>query len=141
MNISPVFILHKTGKIFIPPSVLLGFTWNWYHWIQNFISFKWKLRLHNHSIINIVPNRKKKTQYFAPQVAFPRDLRNKNSTVGFSSFLRIQRYIICHEIKCLKFWHPLFYQIMCQEQCPAFHFLHIWILLIFLIFLVYHTWW
>ena len=111
----------KTGKIFISPSVLLRFIWNQYHWIQNFISFKWNLQLHNHSIINIVPNRKK-TQYFAVEVAFPCDLHNKNSTIGFSSLLRIQQYIICHEIQCLKIWHSLFYKSCARHNAKPFAF-------------------
>src|SRR6266581_4629576 len=80
-------------------------------------------------------------QYLAAEVTFPRVLRNKNGTIRFSSFRRIQRYIICHEKKSLKLSHLAFSQIMCQEQCQAFRFFHIWILLIFMNFLVYHTWW
>jgi len=53
MNILPMFICKKTSKIFIPPSVLLGLTWNQYCYIYNFISFKMTLQLHKHGIINI----------------------------------------------------------------------------------------
>ena len=82
MNILPWFIFNKTGKIFIPPSVRLGFTLNRYHWIRNFISFKITLRLHNNSTITM--GAKSKIQYLAVEVAFPRDLRNETNTVGFS---------------------------------------------------------
>ena len=66
MNILPWFIFNKTGKIFIPPSVRLGFTWNRYHWIHNLISFKRTLRLHNNSTITM--GAKSKIQYLAVEV-------------------------------------------------------------------------
>ena len=37
---------------------------------------------------------------------------------------------------CLSFWST-----MCQAPCQAFQFFHIWILLIKMRAMVYHTWW
>ena len=89
------------------------------------ILYPLKGQCHYISTASLKHSAKSKMQYFAAEVAFPRELHNKNGTIGFSSFLWIQWYIICHERKCLKLSHPSIFQIMCQEQCQAFSFLHI----------------
>ena len=54
----PVMYWQCTGKvqIFVFASLLVGFTWDWYYWIQNFIFFNMKQWLHNYGTMSFRMN-------------------------------------------------------------------------------------